>query len=85
MVTLLLILFGAAVFLVLLYAGFIQRLLSLTQGLVKIFSKVTALLGDNKIKNERGSKYYMEIVPLLLLLLDAGFFLLLLFDASVQE
>ena len=81
MVPLLLILFYAAVLVLLIFSDTVCKLLSLTQGLVKIFSKVTALLGNNKIKNERGSKYDTSML-LFLLLLDASVLLLLLVAAS---
>ena len=63
---------------------FVRKLLLLTRGLVKIFLKVTMLSGENKIKNERGSKDDTEVVPLFLLLSNANFFLLLIFAAAVQ-
>ena len=65
MVVLLLVFFDAAV----------SKLLSLTQGPVKIVLKLTALSGGNNIEKEWGGKDDMIIVPLILLL----------FDSSVQE
>ena len=37
---------------------------------MKIFSKMIVLLSDNNIMNERGNKYDMEMVLLVLLLYD---------------
>ena len=74
----------SAVLLLLVPTTFVRKLLLLTRGLVKIFLKVTMLSGENKIKNERGSKDDTEVVPLFLLLSNANFFLLLIFAAAVQ-
>ena len=57
MVPLLFLLFGADIFILLMFAAAVCRLSYLIQGLVKIFSKVTAYSGENKIKNKWGIKY----------------------------
>ena len=68
MVQFFLLLFHDTVLMLLLFADAVSKLSSLTQGLVNIFSKVTVMLGDSKIKNEWGSKYYIAMVPLFMLL-----------------
>ena len=76
MVVLLLLLFNAAVFMFLLFASDIWKLLLLMQGLEKLFLKVTVLLGNKNIDKERGSKYDTKMVMLLMLLFSATVLLL---------
>ena len=74
-VAFLMLLFNADVLLFLLFAADIWKLLSLTQGIMKLFLKSTVLLGNKNIDKERGSKYYETMFV----------FFLLLFAAAVQE
>ena len=60
--------FNAYILVLLLLNAAVRKLLSLVQGLAKIFSKVTASFGNNKIKNEQGSKDDKSKVPYLMLL-----------------
>ena len=85
MVGLLLIMFNDAVFMLLLFAASIWKLLSLTQGMVKLFSKVTISLGNNNIEKEWGGKYETDMVGLLLILFDDSVFLPLLFADAFQK
>ena len=85
MVVLLLIFFDADFLLLFMFVADVSKLFLLMQGLVKIFSKLTASLGNNNIENECGGKDYMSMVPLLLLMFDAVVFLLILFAADIQE
>ena len=54
------------------------------QGTVKIFLKLTASLGDENINNEQGSKYYMSMVTLFILLFDDDVLLMILFADTIQ-
>ena len=56
----------------LLFADAVLKLFMLMKGLAKMFSKMTASLGDNNIKKERGGKDNTEMVLLLLLLFSAA-------------
>ena len=85
MVVLLLTFFDADYLLLLMFAADVSKLFPLMQVLVKIFSKLTASLGNNNIENECGGKDYMSMVPLLLLMFDAVVSLLILFAAAIQE
>ena len=73
MVASFLILFNAAVLLLLLFAATIYKFLLLMQGLAKLFLKVTLLLGYNNIKKERGDKDNMVMVLFLLLLVRSEY------------
>ena len=85
MFLLLLIFICASVLLLLWFAASVWGLLLLTQGPVRVFSKLNASSGDNNIKNERVSKYDTSIIPLFMLMFGAYVFLLLLFASAVQE
>ena len=50
-----------------------------------MFTKVTASSGDNNINNEPGGKYDTEMVPLLQILYDDDFLLVIMFADSVWK
>ena len=72
MVALLPLLFNADVLMLLLFVAAVWKLSSLTQGVAKLFSKLTASSGVNNIDKERCGKDDTAMVPLLLLLFDAS-------------
>ena len=74
MVLLFLILFDADVLLLLIFSNKLCKLFLLTQGLVKSFLTVTALLGNKNIEKEWGGKYYTAMVLFWLLIFDADVF-----------
>ena len=74
-VALLLLIFVADVLMLLLFAAAICELLQLTHGMVKLCFEVTISLVNGNTENERGGKYDTTTV----------LFMLLLFDAEVQE
>ena len=64
----------AVVLLMLLFAVFVWKLSPLMQGMVKLFSKITASSDDNNIEKEQGGKYDTSMVVFLLLLCDVSIF-----------
>ena len=71
--------------LLLLFDDNFWKLSSLMQGLVKLFSNVTASSDENNINKEWGGKYDMAMVGSLLIMFYSTIFILLLFDSAFQE
>ena len=85
MVTLFLILFNDSGFLLLTFDAIVKKIWLLMQAKVILVTKLTALSGNDKIKNKQGSKDDKVMVPLLMLLLWASILLLILLAAAFKE
>ena len=63
----------------------VWKLSLLTEGMVKIFLKVTLSLANNNINNEYISKDYTPMVPLLIIMFDYYLLMMLIFSDAIQE